>query len=94
MDAQFQRAVEHAVLARDVQVADVDVHLRRDDLCHVVEHAYAVDATDADGGHEEEFLMHVPFHVEDTVAEARLQLGGHRAVSLVDFYLALVVDVA
>ena len=94
MDTQFQSTVEHTVFARDVQVADVDVHLRRDDLCHLIKHTDAVDASQTDGGNEEEFLVHIPFHVKDAVAEARLQFGGHRTVALVDLYLVLVVDIA
>ena len=38
--------------------------------------------------------MHIPLDVEDTVAEAGLELGSHRTIALVDLYLVLVVDIA
>jgi GTP pyrophosphokinase len=38
--------------------------------------------------------VHVPLDVNNAVAETRLQLGGYGTGALVDFYLAIVVDVA
>ena len=38
--------------------------------------------------------MHIPLDVKDTVTEAGLEFGSHRAIALVDLYLVLVVDIA
>ena len=48
----------------------------------------------ADGGIEEQALVHVPLGIEDAVAVAGLQLRGNRTGTLVYLYLVLVVDVA
>ena len=92
--SRFDAAIKDAVFTGDRHLVDVDVHLGGDDLGNLVEHAYAVDATDADGGLKVEDLVHVPLDVEDAVSVARLQFGGHRTGALVDLNLVLVVDIA
>ena len=37
--------------------------------------------------------MHIPLRIEDAVAVARLELGGHRTGALVDLYLFLAGDI-
>ena len=92
MNAQFDGAIEHSLLAIDGEAVDVDIHLGGDDARHVYQDAHTVDALNADGGVEEVALVHVPFGIEDAVAKAGFQLGSHRTAALVDFYLSLAVD--
>ena len=94
MNTQFDTAVEDAILAGDIDGVDIDVHLRRYNLGDLIQHSHTVDAAQADGGIEEEPLMHIPLDVEDTIAETGLQFGGHRTVALVNLNLVLVVDIA
>ena len=93
MHAQFNATIEDTIFASDIDGMDIDVHLGRDNLRDLVEQSNPVNTAQTDGGVEEEFLVHVPLDVEDTVAETGLQLGGYRTVSLVDLNLVLVVDV-
>ena len=94
MYTQFDTAVEDAFLAGDVYRVDIHVHLGRDNLCHLVEQAYAVDAAQTDRGVEIEGLVHIPLDIEDAIAEAGLQFRGHRTVALVDLNLVLIVNIA
>ena len=72
---------------------DVDVHLRGDNPRYVHQNTHAVDALNTDRGIEENLTVHVPFCVEDMIAEAALQLVGHRTGTLVNLNLVFVVDV-
>ena len=93
MDAQFDAAVKDAVLTGNGYFVDVHVHLRRDDLRNLIQHTHTVDASQTQGGVEEENLVHVPLDVNDTVSEAGLELGCNRTVAPVNLYLVFVVDI-
>ena len=73
---------------------DVDIHLVGDNLRDVEQHAHTVDALDADGRIEEELFVHIPFGIEDTIAEAGFQFGSYRTGTLVNLYLMAPVDKA
>ena len=74
--------------------ADVEVQLVGNQVGEVVQDSLAVDASNVDGGVEEDFVAHLPFCVEDSIAETRLQARCHRTVAHVDFNVLVVVDVA
>ena len=94
MNAHLNRTLEDALLAGDENLVDIHIHLRRDYLCDIVEHAHAVDTAYADSGIEVELAVHVPLDIENTVAVAGLELGSHRTGTFVNLYLILVVYVA
>ena len=94
MDFDFDGTVEDTVAAADGELLDVDVQLVGYDFGHVGQESLAVNALDFDGGIEEQLLVHVPFGVEDAVAEARLQPAGNGTDALVDFDAVLVVDIS
>ena len=71
---------------------DVDIHLVRDNLRDVKQHAHTIDTLNADGGIEEQLLVHIPFGIKDAIAETGLQFGCHRTGTLMDFYLVTAVD--
>ena len=93
VNAQFDGAVEDALVARYRDLVNVDVELARYDLRHIEEHTLAVDAVDLYCRIEEHAFVHVPFCIENAVAEACLQTVSHITVALVYLYALLVVEV-
>ena len=91
VDAKLEGAVEDAIVAGEEHFAHVDAELVGDDAGDIVDESAAVDAGEADGSIEKEAALHVPLHVKDTVAVAGLQLVGHGACPLMDFYAVLTV---
>ena len=73
MDAHFDGAVEDVLVAGNGEAADVDVELSTDEIAQIVNHALAIDAAYFNGGIEEQLLVHLPFGIEDSIAETRLQ---------------------
>lgn len=94
MHTQVYGSVEDAVVATDGHAMDVHAQLVADDLGHIVEHSLAVNAAYLYRGIKEELLVHVPFGIEDAVAETCLELGGYGACALVHLYAATIVYVA
>ncbi len=92
VDAEFDGAVEDALVAADGQLVDVDAELVADDLAYIEQHTLAVDTLDFDGRIEEQLLVHIPFGIYDAVAVAGLQLGCYLAGTLVYLDAVLVVD--
>ena len=89
---EFDGAVEDAVVAGDDEFLHVDVQLTGDDTCHLVEQTDAVDAGHVYGCVKEGLPVHVPFGIDDAVAETGFQFGGHVAVAPVDLQVVFVVD--
>ena len=91
---QLDLGVEDIIIAVDHHPVDIYIQLLGDHLRHLVQQSDAVDTSDGNGGVEEHLLVHVPLHVDDTVAIAALQLVGHITVALVDLDPVLVVDIS
>ncbi len=94
IDSERDGPVENAVIAGDDQFLHVDIELAGDDPRDLIEQSDAVDAGDVDGGVEERLPVHIPFGVDDAVAETGFQFGGHITVAAVYLEMVLVVDEA
>ena len=94
VDAYFNGTIEDSVVAGDGNLVDVDVELVCQHVGNIAQESLAVDASNAYGGIEEHLAVHVPFGIEDAVAETCFEFVGYRTGTFVYLYVPFVVDIA
>ena len=94
MNTYFYRTVKDTIVCRDYYLANVDAQLVGHYFCKVEQQSLTVDAANTYRSVEEQLLVHVPFRVENTIAESCLKLRCYRTCPLMYLYATLVVDIS
>lgn len=78
VNTDLDTTFEDALVRRDGELMDVDVHLIGNDESNITGNALTVDALDDDDGIEEHFLIvHIPAHGKDAMREGVAKTISH-----------------
>lgn len=68
--SEFNRTFKYSFVARKSYFMDIYVEFFRYHLGYLVKHSDTVDTVDLDDSIKEQFFVHIPFRVENTVTVA------------------------
>ena len=94
MNAQVYDAVEDAVFRGECQFAYINAQLVGNHARNLVDQSSTVDSAKSYSSIKEQFLVHIPFDIKNTIAITGFQLVGYGTSTFVNLYAVAVIDIA